>query len=180
MTGPKKHWNYFMRSLKVRKFIIGKIAFLSGFAIDAHLGCLAKNHKDVDIMISKDEAKELAKYLTNLGHSVYEVEKYKGEILKVDQADPEKETQAHCDIHFFWEENGKVIIPLSGKKLIFSNVFDEITEELSFLGENIKVLKPQYLKEEKQGWIDQIGLIPSEERMKEYDADMDKISALMK
>lgn len=155
-----------------------KVAFLSGFAIDAHFGYMTKNHKDVDIMILKEQGAELAQYLTNLGHTVYEEENSKGECLKVDQADPEKPSRCHCDIHYFWEEEGKVVIPLRGKKLTFSESFSNITEELSFLDEKVLVLTPKYLAEEKNGWRDQIELPRSEEREKAYLEDMQKITYL--
>ncbi len=149
---------------------------MSGFAIDAHFGYLTKNHRDVDIIISKEQGAEIIDYLKNLGHTIYEEEKSKGECLKVDQADPEKPSRCHADIHYFWEEDGKVVIPLNGKKLIFSDSFLNITEEISFLGEDVRVLKLKYLAEEKNGWRDQIGLPQSEEREKSYIADMEKIS----
>lgn len=155
------------------------VAFLSGFATDTHFGYLTRNHRDVDIIISKEEAKELVKYLTELGHDVYEFEATKGECLKVDQADPEKRSQAIADLHYYWEEEGKVVIPLKGKKLMFSGSFAEITEPGEFLGEKITVLKPKYLLEEKKGWCEQIGLSQCKEKPEIYQADIDKISFLL-
>jgi hypothetical protein len=154
------------------------IAFLSGFAIDAHVGYFTKNHKDVDIIITKEEAKELVFYLTNLGHTVYEAEKYKGDCLKVDQMNPEKNTQASCDIHYYWEENNKVVIPLLGEKLIFTGSFSEITEPVTFLGEDISVLKPKYLLEEKKGWCEQVKLSQCIRDPETYNADIKKILSL--
>lgn len=155
-------------------------AFLSGFAVDAHFGYITKNHKDLDIIISKEQSLELSQYLTELGHVVYEAEKYKGECLKVDQADSDKETQAHGDIHYYWEEDGKVVIPLLGKKLVLNGSFVEITEQKEFLGETIMVLKPAYLLEEKKGWCEQVGLSQCVLKPDEYQADIDKILYLRK
>ncbi|MEK7582959.1 MAG: hypothetical protein AAB483_00955 [Patescibacteria group bacterium] len=156
-----------------------QISFLTGFAIDAHFGYLTKNHKDVDIIISKDEAKQLTTYLTTLGHTVFEVEDTKGECLKVDHADPERPSQALADLHYFWEEDGKVVIPLKGKKLVFSGSFSEMTESRKLLGEDITVLKPHYLLEEKKGWCEQVGLSQCREKPELYQADIDKITFLL-
>ncbi len=155
------------------------ISFLSGFSIDAQFGYITKNHKDLDIIISKSEAPALVEYLTSLGHTVCEAVKYKGECLKVDQSDPQKETQSSCDVHYYWEEDGKVVIPLLGKKLTFSGSFSEITEKKVFLNETILALKPQYLLEEKKGWCEQVGLSQCKEKPDEYNSDIEKISSLL-
>lgn len=159
-----------------------RAGFLSGFAIDAHFSYLTRSHRDVDIFISEEEAKLLGKHLANLGHEIYESPRSKGEMLKVDRADPTNPSQTLCDVHYFWEEDGKTVIPLHGKKLVFSGGFSRITEEKEFLGEKIKVLTPEYLLEEKKGWREQVGLdgAMDEERRKAYEADMDKIYFLLK
>jgi len=153
------------------------IVFLSGFAIDAHFGYITKNHKDVDVMILKEQIKEMGLYLIDLGHELYEIDK--GECLKVDHADPEKLNQTYGDIHYCWEEQGKAVIPLHGKKLVFSTSLSEIAEKRSMLGEIIPVLKPQFLIEEKRGWREQIGLAQSPERLKQYEEDMNKIKFIL-
>ncbi|MEX2411305.1 MAG: hypothetical protein WD607_08055 [Candidatus Paceibacterota bacterium] len=168
----------FHKISKLSKKFEWRVALLSGFAIDAHFGYLTKNHRDVDIMMPKDQADLLGKHLEKMGHDVYEAEKFKGECLKVDQADPKKDTQAHCDIHYFWEENKKVVIPLLGKKLIFSKSFNEMTTTKEFLGEKMRILKPKYLLEEKIGWCKQIGLSQCKDKPEEYKADINKINLL--
>jgi len=158
-----------------------RAAFLSGFAIDAHFGYLTRNHGDVDIMIPEAEAPQLATLLDSFGHTVYEPEALRGECLKVDQIDPEKPLGAHADIHYFHEEDGKVVIPLFGRKLVFSGSFGEITEIRDFLSESVRVLKPDYLLEEKRGWEQQVGLKnDTEERRKKSESDIEKIAFLIK
>ncbi len=156
-----------------------QLCFLSGFAIDAQFGYITKNHKDVDIIISKEEAPELTAYLTGLGHTIYETADTKGECLKVDRADPQRESQAHADIHYFWEEEGKVVIPLLGKKLVLSGSFSELGVRRKLLGEDILALKPKYLLEEKMGWCNQVGLSQCKEKPALYQADIDKITCLL-
>jgi hypothetical protein len=149
------------------------VIFLSGFAFDAHLGHLTRNHKDVDVMVPKEYMPELRRYLTSRGHELYEIDK--DECIKVDHADPEKSGQTFADLHYCWEEAGRVVIPLKGKKLVFSGGFSEIAEQLSFLGETILVLKPEFLAEEKMGWKEQIGLPQPPERVAQHEEDMEKV-----
>jgi hypothetical protein len=153
-----------------------KIAFLSGLAVDANFGYLTKQHRDADIIASSETIKEIVKFLEREGHNVYEPEKVKGECLKVDQAEPDRPMRAHCDIHYYWEQDGKIIIPLLGKRLSLSAGFYDATVELEFMGEWARFLKPQYILEEKIGWRDQIGL----EQREEYTYEMEKVSFLMK
>lgn len=144
-----------------------KIAFLSGLAADANFGYLTRQHRDADLIVSKEQAQEIKSFLESEGHIVYEPDEVKGECLKVDQADPEKPMRSHCDIHYFWESEGVVVIPGFGKELKFSGNFEEITVELEFYNEKARFLKPQYIIEEKLGWRDQIGMKFRDEYMEE-------------
>ncbi|MHB8660499.1 MAG: nucleotidyltransferase domain-containing protein [Minisyncoccota bacterium] len=155
-----------------------RIAFLSGLATDAHFGYLTRDHRDVDLIASRETAQKIRTFLESLGHTVYEPDKVKGECLKVDQAESDKPMRAHCDIHYFREdEEGRVIIPLFGKELHFSANLEDSTDEIEFLCERSRFLKTKYLLEEKDGWRDQIGLTGHEE---ENERERRKIEFLIK
>jgi len=155
-----------------------RLAFLSGFAIDAHLGRLTRAHADVDVMLPEKEARQLAAHLESAGHHVDEPEELRDECLKVNTLDPEKPMSALCDIHFFYEEKGKAVIPLAGKKLAFSAPFAAMVERKNFLGESVSVLKPAYLLEEKIGWCEQVGLDRCRTEPEVYASEIEKIKAL--
>ena len=147
-----------------------EIIFTSGFAFDANVGHVTRNHKDIDLMISKDESIELTKFLRESGHDVYVIKGSEKEILKIDGLDPLKPDSAHGDIHLFWNDgNGKATIPLLGKLLKFSTDSKHLYNEIEFLGVKQRFLKPKYLLEEKIGWVDQIGLPVREQDVIEKD-----------
>jgi hypothetical protein len=147
-----------------------EIVFLSGFAVDAHFGYLTRQHKDIDIMARVQVVPKIRLFLESEGHTVYEPEKVKGECLKVDQAEPDKPMRSHGDIHYFWEDvEGKVTMPLLGKELKLSAGVKEVSEELAFLGETARFLKPAYLLEEKRGWHEQVGLAVWPENLSEIE-----------
>jgi len=135
------------------------VIFLSGFAFDANVGHITRDHRDIDLMISKDEAEKLAEFLVSEGHDVYSVEKSRGEMLKIDSIESTRSSSAHGDIHYFWNDSGgKATIPLYGKLLQFSTNSKSLYNEMEFLGHKSKFLKPNFLLEEKLGWQNQIGL----------------------
>jgi hypothetical protein len=153
-----------------------KIAYMSGFAIDSHFGYFTRQHRDIDIMAPKEDMEKIRKFFESIGHEVYELDKFKGDNLKVDHADANRETQTFCDIHRFYENaDGRVAVPLLGRELVFSGSFDEITEMKGFLGITTCFLKSKYIKEEKIGWQKQVGLPEREETVKEIE----KIDALL-
>lgn len=153
-----------------------EVVFLSGLAADAHFGYLTRQHRDADLMTSRDTAQKIKIFLESEGHTVYEPDKVKGECLKVDQAEPGSPMRSHCDIHYFWEdEDSRVTIPLLGKELKLSTSAKEASEKIEFLGEKALFLKPEYLIEEKIGWRDQIGL----EQREEYVEEVEKIKYFM-
>lgn len=152
-----------------------KIAFLSGLATDANFGYLTRQHRDADLIASKETAEEIKKFLESEGHTVYEPDEVKDECLKVDQAEPDKPMRCHSDIHYFWEEDGKIVIPAFGKKMSLSADFDHATHELEFMGVTARFLKPEYIIEEKYGWRDQVGMTFREE----YQKEIDKINFLI-
>jgi len=152
------------------------VVFLSGLATDAHFGYLTRQHRDADLMTSKETAQKIKSFLESKGHVVYEPDKVKDECLKVDQAESGSPMRSHCDIHYFWEdEDGRVTIPLLGKELKLGTSAKEASEEIEFLGEKALFLKPEYIIEEKIGWRDQIGL----EQREEYVQEIDKIKYFM-
>jgi hypothetical protein len=54
-----------------------------------------------------------------------------------------------------------------------------MTEELTFLGERARFLKPQYLLEEKVGWNDQVGFRGTEENEVKNQKEIEKIKFLI-
>lgn len=147
-----------------------EIVFLSGFAVDAHFGYLTRQHKDVDLTAKAEVVSQIKSFLEREGHTVYEPEKIKGECLKVDQAEPDKPMRSHCDIHYFWEDDqGRVTLSHGGKEMKLSVGAVEASEEINFLGETARFLKPEYLLEEKKGWHEQVGLTVWEENLSEIE-----------
>jgi len=152
------------------------VAFISGLAVDAHFGYLTRNHRDVDLMALREAMSDIKSFLESKKHIVTDPGKIKGDSFKVDATDPDHPSWSRGDIHrYSIDEKGNVIIPHGDKELKFSGSIDEITEELSFFGESARFLKPQYLLEEKAGWVEQIGL-ENEERNKK---EMEKIKFLI-
>jgi hypothetical protein len=154
-----------------------EVFFLSGFAVDAHFGYLTRQHKDVDLMVSSETIPHIKSFLESKGYAPYEPEFVKGECLKVDQAEPDKPMRSHADIHYFWEDSeGRVTMLAQGKEMKLSAGAREATEELIFLGETTRFLKPKFLLEEKYGWHKQAGLTVWPENLSEIE----KIEYLLK
>ncbi len=154
-----------------------EVAFLSGLATDANFGYLTRQHKDVDLMASRDTIEKIREFLESEGHNVYEPERVKGECLKVDQFKEDKPMSSHGDLHIFYPgEDGNAIIPLDRKELKFKNPLADMIFELEFFGEKANFLKPKFILEEKAGWKDQIGLTGHEE---ENEREIIKIKDLI-
>jgi hypothetical protein len=153
-----------------------KIAFLSGLAVDANFGYITRQHRDADIIASKEDAQHIKDFLESEGHVVYSPNEVMGECLKVDQANPDRPMHCHCDIHYFWEDaSNNITIPLLGKVMKLTANFEDATTVLHFWGETARFLKPKYILEEKIGWRDQIGL----KMRDEYILEMKKINHLI-
>jgi len=152
------------------------LVFISGLAVDAHFGYLTRQHRDVDAMVLRDAISDVKSFLELKGHVVNE----RGEGLKIDPTDPEHPAWSHGDIHYYYaDEKGDVIIPHDGKELKFTAPIEELTEELSFLGESAKFLKSRYLLEEKAGWTDQVGFRGTEENEVRNAKEVEKINFLI-
>lgn len=146
------------------------VVFLSGFAVDAHVGYLTRQHKDVDLMALPEIIPKIKLFLEQEGHTVYEPESIEGECLKVDQAEPDKPLRSHCDIHYYFsDEQGKAFMLHEGKQMKFTASALDASEDLTFLGETARFLKLQYLLEEKKGWHEQVGLTIWEENLSEIE-----------
>jgi hypothetical protein len=155
-----------------------EVAFLSGLATDASFGYLTRQHKDVDLMASRDAIEKIKEFLESEGYNVYEPDRVKGECLKVDQFGEDNPMRSHGDLHIFYtDEVGNAIIPLDRKELKFKNPLSEMIREIEFFGEKAKFLKPEFILEEKAGWKDQIGLTGHEE---ENEREIIKIKDLLK
>ena len=142
-----------------------EVAFLSGLAVDANFGYLTRQHKDADLMASRDTIEKIREFLESEGHTVYEPERIKGECLKVDQFKEDSPMGAHGDLHIFYlGDDGNAVIPLDKKELKFKNPLAKMICELEFFGEKANFLKPEFILEEKRGWKDQIGLTGHEEK----------------
>ena len=143
-----------------------KYVILSGFALDAYLGYISRNHKDVDFIIDKNNIAAVKLFLEKEGHLVCESVKYGNDLLRVDPIDKESTRAAHCDIHisFFDEKTKEVVIPMLGKEIRFKGNYDTISTEKEFLGVKAKVLSLPLLLEEKRGWEEKIGLSGREEK----------------
>jgi hypothetical protein len=57
---------------------------------------------------------------------------------------------------------------------------EEITEELSFLGETARFLKLQNLLEEKIGWNEQVGFRGTKENEEKNNKEIEKINFLLR
>jgi hypothetical protein len=158
------------------------IAFLSGLAVDAHFGYLTRQHRDVDLIALQEVIPEITSFLESKGHVISDPGEIKGESLKVDPTDPENNpTWSHGDIHsYFTDEKGNVVIPHRGKELKFAGSMEEITEELSFLGETARFLKLQNLLEEKIGWNEQVGFRGTKENEEKNNKEIEKINFLLR
>jgi len=127
-------------------------------------------------MALQEAMSDIKSFLESRGHSITDLGKIKGDSFKVDATDSDHPSWSRGDIHrYSIDEKDNVIILHGDKELKFTGSIDEITEELSFFGESARFLKPQYLLEEKAGWVEQIGL-ESEERNKK---EIEKIKFLM-
>lgn len=158
------------------------ITFLSGLAVDAHFGYLTRQHRDVDLIALQKVIPEIKLFLESKGHIISDPGEIKGESLKVDPTDPENNpTWSRGDIHsYYTDEKGNVVIPHRGKELKFAGSMEEITEELSFLGESARFLKLQNLLEEKIGWNEQVGFRGTEENEEKNKKEIEKIDFLLK
>jgi len=154
---------------------------LSGFAIDAHFGYISRNHKDVDMIIDRNDINEVRSFLEEKDHLVCESKWYNKDLLRVDPIDKESARAAHCDIHVsFFDKNSKeVVIPMGGKEIRFSGSYNDISIEKEFLGVKIKVLLPDLLIEEKKGWLEKIGLVPKEGREEKNALEIEKIQRII-
>lgn len=154
-----------------------KYVVLSGFAVDSYLGYISRNHKDVDLIIDKNDIEAVKLFLKNEGHQVCESKKYGSDLLRIDPIDTETTRAAHCDIHisFFDDKSNEVIIPMLGKEMRFKGNYGDISIEKEFLGVRVKVLLPNLLLEEKKGWVEKIGLSGREERNDLENIKIEKI-----
>src|SRR3989344_2841960 len=75
-----------------------KYVVLSGFAIDSYLGYISRNHKDVDLIIDKNDIEAVKFFFKKEGHIVCESKKYGSDLLRIDPVDKETTRAAHCDI----------------------------------------------------------------------------------
>jgi len=143
-----------------------KYVVLSGFAIDAYLGYISRNHKDVDLIADKNNIGEIKSFLEKKGHLVCESKKHGSDLLRIDPIDKETTRRAHCDIHIssFDKDTNEVIITIHGNEMRFAGNYDDISLEKEFLGVRIKVLLPELLIKEKKDWVEKIGLSGREER----------------
>jgi hypothetical protein len=143
-----------------------KYVVLSGFAVDAYLGYISRNHKDVDFLMDRNNIKEVWKFLESEGHLVCESKNHGDNLLRIDPIDAETTRAAHCDIHisFFDDKLKEVVIPMRGNEMRFNGTYDDISVEREFLGVKAKILLLPLLLEEKKGWTEKIGLSGREER----------------
>ena len=159
-----------------------KYVVLSGFAIDAYLGYISRNHKDVDFIIDKKNITEVKEFLEKEGHSVFR-SKTLGEddVLKIDPIDAKTQRAAHCDIHisFFDEKKKEVVIPMHGNEIRFSGNYNDISTEKEFLGVKASILLPDLLIEEKKGWTEKIGLSARPEREEKNALEIKKIRQII-
>jgi hypothetical protein len=155
-----------------------KYVVLSGFAIDAYLGYISRNHKDVDLIMDKGDIKEAVSFLENNGHLVCESKGHGKDLLRVDPIDKETTRAAHCDIHisYFDEKSNDVVITMHGNEMRFAGNYQDISTEKEFLGVKIKVLLPNLLLKEKKDWVEKIGLFGREEK---NAIEIDKIQKIM-
>jgi hypothetical protein len=162
----KKAINLFQKIVTKAKEKNWKYVILSGFAVDAYLGYISRNHKDVDFIIDKNDIKEVWKFLESEGHLVCKSKGRGDNLLRIDPIDAETTRAAHCDIHisFFDDKSKEVVIPMRGNEIRFNGTYDSISAEKEFLGVKAKVLLPNLLIEEKKGWTEKIGLTGREER----------------
>lgn len=143
-----------------------KYVVLSGYAIDAHLGYVSRNHKDIDLLVDKNDIQSVRLFLEKEGHAVFESKKYGKDLLRVDPLNEETTQAAHCDIHISYidEQLGCIVVPMLGKEMQFKGNYESITENKEFLGVNIKALRADLLIDEKKGWEEKIGLSGRDER----------------
>jgi hypothetical protein len=156
-----------------------EVVFMSGLAVDAHFGYLTRDHRDVDLMALGDAISDIKSFLESNGHVITDPG-VRGESFKVDPTDPNHPTWSHGDLHLYHkDEKNNVVIPHDGKELKFNASIEEMTEELTFLGERARFLKPQYLLEEKVGWNDQVGFRGTEENEVKNQKEIEKIKFLI-
>ena len=143
-----------------------KYVVLSGFAVDAYLGYVSRNHKDVDFIVDKSDIAEVREFLEKNRHLVCESKKHGNDLLRVDPIDRETTRAAHCDIHisYFDETLNQVVITMHGNEMRFAGNYQDISAEKEFLGVKTKVLLPDLLIKEKKGWEEKIGLSGREEK----------------
>ena len=142
-----------------------KYVTLSGFAIDAYLGYISRNHKDVDFIVDKNDIEAVKSFLEKEGHLVCESKTHGKDLLRVDPINAETTRAAHCDIHIssFDNQTNEVVITMHGNEMRFAGNYGDISMEKEFLGVKAKVLLPKLLIEEKKGWVEKIGLSGREE-----------------
>ncbi len=159
-----------------------KYVVLSGFAVDAYLGYISRNHKDVDFIIDRDNVGDAKIFLEKEGHLVCKSKAHgEDDLLRIDPIDAETTRAAHCDIHisFFDDKTKEVVIPMHGKEIRFAGDYNDISIEKEFLGVKAKVLLPNLLIEEKKGWVEKIGLAWREGREEKNALEVKKIQRII-